>query len=138
MSYIDWQEKFVLGVEPLDQHHRNLVDLINDYHMAVESGLDEELLVRIFTRLRDYAEYHFSVEEALMAQNDFPATASHLAQHKAFTENIGQLESSFVRDHRVSQQVLSYLRNWLVQHILVIDRELAEHVKSHTAGSSPG
>ncbi len=131
VNYIEWQPKFVLNLDPIDQHHMNLVELINDFHTAVENELDEELLIKIFARLREYADYHFRVEEALMVHNDYPETDEHIANHRAFTSNIGRLESHFVKDERVSSQVLVYLKGWLEQHILVIDRQLADHVHAH-------
>ncbi len=130
-KYIVWSPVFELGLEPIDTHHRNLVELINDFHIAVESHLDDEVLVRIFHRLREYGDYHFRVEEAMMIHADFPGAEAHLAAHRSYRENIATLEMNVIRDHRVSQQVLAYLKHWWEQHILVIDREMANHTRAH-------
>ncbi|MCW5828877.1 MAG: hemerythrin family protein [Deltaproteobacteria bacterium] len=130
MSYIVWRPDFDLGIPVLDQHHHNLVALINDFHLSVNRGLDSELCSTIFSRLREYADYHFKVEEALMAHHGYPESPDHIAEHRLFVNNVGRLEKTFAQDPLLTQQVLQYLKQWLEQHILVIDRQLAEHIKA--------
>lgn len=114
----------------MDQHHHNLVALINDFYLSVNRGLDSELRSTIFSRLREYADYHFKVEEALMAYHGYPESPAHIAEHRLFVNNVGRLEKTFAQDPLLAQQVLQYLKQWLEQHILVIDRQLAEHIKT--------
>jgi hemerythrin-like metal-binding protein len=60
-----WNNSFNTGIESIDAQHRQLVKLINllASHMVQQS--DSQTLDSIFTKLTEYAVYHFRTEEAI-------------------------------------------------------------------------
>lgn len=126
MALVDWNDKYLLGIETYDEHHRHLVELLNETYEAVK--LNNRFAVKtILVQLSDYAAYHFSVEEAAMSVAGYPALADHLAAHEEFTRQIGEFTAAVAGEealHRIT--VVVFLRQWLLDHILKADRDLVD------------
>ena len=85
-------------------------------------------LVSILDELKDYTKTHFTHEEEYMESIDYQAIFIQKAQHKAF---IQKLESLNYEDMDENQEgtisdILSFLTDWLVNHIVKLDKLLTE------------
>lgn len=79
-------------------------------------------------RLGTYVIFHFGTEEALMA--GLPHNEEHARQHRqehaAFIDKLTGLRIELSDNGRQTMEALiDYLNEWLYQHILKSDRELA-------------
>ena len=64
MPIVEWEEKYLLGVEQFDAHHKHLVGLLNKvYEMFLLNDVAEGKLQEILDSLAEYANYHFDQEE---------------------------------------------------------------------------
>lgn len=145
-----WTEYFETGFPEIDLQHRGLVDLINEIPGALATGLPgtpypDDLL----SRLRDYAAYHFRMEETLWER--IPRTPpfdhkidQHENEHKAFSEKIAQMDRQLVANRSnpetrkaILSEIVVYLIHWLSHHILEFDREMAVALKALEEGASP-
>jgi diguanylate cyclase (GGDEF)-like protein/hemerythrin-like metal-binding protein len=141
MAAFVWDESFTTHLESVDVQHRRLVDLINRLGDEVIQGDDggPEALTRTFEELRQYAVYHFSDEENLMAQAGLPAdfVALHHQQHVEFVEQLMRMWSSRASNANAAQVLHGFLSAWLSFHILGHDQEMARQVAQLLPGGSP-
>ena len=131
MALFVWQKSYNLGVEIIDEQHKNLVQIINDLDDLLKGSFCSKKLESLFSELVDYTKYHFSTEERLMKTRDYGAARidAHLRQHYQFVQQIQSLHNDAATlDKQEAEWVLKYLTNWLTNHILKVDRHLAEHL----------
>jgi hemerythrin len=119
MTFISWKKEYNTGTEKIDTQHRMLFDIINELHEAKETGKAHDVLDGILSKLIDYTKFHFSAEEALLEELNYPELESHKATHQAFIKQIGtMLESHHNNKCYVEDMLLVLLKKWLVTHIL--------------------
>ena len=122
MSFMEWQGSFALGIEKFDEHHKHLIDLINEIHNEFTSGATIEHLDKVLLTLSDYATYHFASEERWMNLNAYPDLHQHRKEHFSFSNKIAELRDAFINgDPNVSKELLQFLVTWLSNHILDSD-----------------
>jgi hemerythrin len=134
MAFFDWEDRFSVNVAEIDQHHRRLIDLINQLHEAIESCnelatipsvLSElETVASVLTELVDYAKYHFGAEEKYMLEHAYPGYDQHRAEHLKFIERIQAFRQSFDKEKsRLSLDIVEFMIQWWRVHILDSDKK---------------
>lgn len=133
MAIFIWNDDFCLGVEEIDQQHRKLVDIINELHGSMEVGANREQVIALLDDLIDYTHYHFSEEEQFMLSHGYDERnfKSHQASHHKFLQRIKQ-EQRVCHEHpeKVTDKLLDFLVNWILNHILGEDKQMTEDVLS--------
>ena len=125
-----WDQSYDTGIEEIDRDHRGLVKLINDLYEAMQDGSGGALLLPIFSALKHYTETHFDREERFMVDCDAPDQERHFQEHKQMMAKLADLESRHRQgEAAISLQTLTYLRDWLKNHICVVDQAVADHVR---------
>ncbi len=121
---IEWDSSLVLGIKQIDEHHQHLVSLLGKSYNTIMLNDPQAELEVIVKELSEYTAYHFATEERLMTEHDFPRTLSHLLEHAEFSRNIKEFQDMCNKgDSSVAVEILVFLRGWLVNHILKVDRE---------------
>lgn len=132
---IGWSDEFALNLPEIDAQHQVLFGLIDQLWTAIvaRSGRDDQL--RLIGDLEDYAAQHFKEEELFMRANGFPGLAAHKAAHETYVRRIASERASIVSGSpTLSLDLLRFLQDWLVEHIMASDREYARH---YEAGKKP-
>ena len=62
---MSWGPKLILGIDKIDDQHKELVSLINQLHKAMKSKKGRQKSGEILNGLADYTVYHFGHEEEL-------------------------------------------------------------------------
>lgn len=129
MGKFDWNEKLSVGDAQIDADHQGLFALIEELE---RSDLTDGLLVEIIGRLEDYAAGHFAREEALMRRVGFPGYDGHVREHRAFSEWIESVKTTYRRaaesPFQVGDLVNGFLGNWLTRHIMKEDMKFRDFV----------
>jgi hemerythrin-like metal-binding protein len=76
-----------------------------------------------------YVIVHFSTEEKIMEQIQYPKIAEQKEQHAMFTKKV--IEESKKYDSGlpgVPQDLVHFLRDWIISHIAVYDKILADYI----------
>jgi len=138
MSIIEWDKRFELGVKPFDDQHKRLVELLNYLHDNINaSGVTHEDLGAVIVKLADYTTYHFAAEEKTMAHYEYPGLASHREEHAKFCRMVAAFQNDFENNQKdFSLNVLSFIGNWLFDHILLTDTEYCKFIE-HLATAPP-
>lgn len=127
---INWGSQLETGVRAIDLQHEELIEILNDLDAACAgngSG-NPTLLEDVLSRLNTYILFHFGTEEALMADLHQAAShvEAHMQQHRAFVAYIAGMRETAQQDGPAALvSLLTYLQEWLIQHILQTDRTLA-------------
>ena len=101
-----------------DTQHQVLFELID----ALKSST---VNLDIFTRLSTFAENHFILEEAYMAQLNYPKIDEHIAAHNKFRHELASMNHSASEFDTQMREALSiFLREWLTRHVFGIDKDL--------------
>lgn len=122
---IPWDDAYRLGVSEIDEQHCCLFDLLNRTWSALKAGADNQTIFQVMEALEKYTVVHFSAEEDFMRAMSYPRFDYHKAAHDQFITRLGREKASIQRGHMISEDMLHFLKDWLLSHILVVDREYA-------------
>ena len=131
MEFLNWDEKFSVSIQEFDQHHKELIDLLNEVYEKVfhcEDMEDERKLTQeTLTNLLEYIKYHFIAEEALMIKFNYPGYEEHKKKHDYYINEINKI----VNEHKnggvaLSFAVFTILKDWIAIHILVEDKQYSQ------------
>ncbi len=129
MAYIDWDDKFSVDVEGMDNQHKKLFRIANRLHEIIETKDYGDKLSEAFDALINYVKEHFHDEEQLMAEWGFPELESQRKAHKAFAKQLSASFSEFKSGQtKALQDLLDYLEVWLINHILLSDKKYGEFI----------
>lgn len=132
-----WDDSCKTGIAEIDQDHKRLIDLINDLYEAMQDGSGGALLLPIFSALKSYTESHFTKEERYMIECDAPDQQAHFQEHKQMITKLADLESRHRKgEAAISLQTLTFLRDWLKNHICVVDQAMTPHLQDKIAGET--
>lgn len=138
----NWDNKFDTGVDAVDVQHQKLVDIINRLGSISANQTSYAELDAILNELANYTVYHFEAEEKLMKHYaiDEAHQAVHIKAHQHFASQVTQAAKILRSSPDISRQLLTpllkYLTNWLVQHILGLDKRMTQEVLALQAGDS--
>jgi voltage-gated potassium channel len=119
---IVWSDDLSVGVTAIDEEHRTLVLLANEFRQSLSAGRGREEIARVFDKLLDYTVRHFSHEEGLMRKYDYPGMELQVREHRNFTKQVMELNRD--KKYVFPENVSDFLYSWLRHHIMDIDKEL--------------
>jgi hemerythrin len=124
MPFLEWDKSLELGVTQFDEHHKQLVGLLNETYDNFTGGANYETLGAILDKLIDYATYHFAAEEHWMGLNGYDGLPRQREEHDRFSRRVSEIRNDFQKGKsHLSIEVLTFLRNWLIDHILKLDTD---------------
>lgn len=124
MALIIWKKKYSVGVKALDNQHKALIGILNEFHAAMLKGRGESIGGHVLLRLKNYSGEHFPAEERLLESIKFPGLAQHREYHRGFIEKLEEFNSRHEKgDHGMYVSLLYFIRDWQTRHLLQHDRE---------------
>ena len=128
MSMIEWSDIYSVGIPSIDEQHKQLIALINKLNQAMAEGESTSVVADILKGLTEYTRFHFSFEEELLNQYDYPLTKDHQQEHARLIDRVEQFNFDFTQDPggSISLELMHFLTNWLVSHIQGSDRDYSE------------
>jgi len=131
-SNISWKDEFNTGVDEIDDQHKILLNILNESSTKLSSDNSRSLLLDITQDLLAYALYHFETEESLMQQYQYQKTddssmQQHLKEHRGFSQQVVNVREQLLSDQEIDvDELLNFLYQWLINHILKVDKALAK------------
>ena len=77
MPIIEWRDDYQVGAPEIDQEHRELIELINEFHRTVASGAEADWVLEHLGEIHARISGHFALEERLMRDEHYPEYRSH-------------------------------------------------------------
>ena len=130
MPLMEWDKKMSVGVDLLDNDHQKLVKMLNDLYAAMMEGHGKESLGKILDELTAYTKIHFAHEENFFAQTNYPDAASHKKEHDELTRQVVEVQKKYKAGATgtLSIEVMTFLKEWLVKHIMGCDKKYGPHL----------
>lgn len=116
---LKWTELMAIGIDWVDDQHRSLVDLFNQLSRASRTD-DHAACARALHRFLDETRRHFAAEERYLEARGKPVP-HHRADHERMLAELDDLAAA--DGHGLGVLVDHYLRFWVMEHILGIDRQ---------------
>ena len=137
MPIIEWDTRLEIGISSFDEHHKHLVSILNSTYDALICEAPADIVGDFLAELFDYAGYHFVAEESWMKAVGFPRVQEHVEEHNRFTQRLVELAREYrVRESSISLEVLTFLKEWLIGHILISDADYGRFATD--AGTTSG
>ena len=128
-NFFKWNTAFETGITIIDTQHKVIVKTLNElYDIIIEE--DNSKIDNIIIELLNYTDYHFNTEEKLFEKYKFPEETEHKLEHKNFIEKINEKLNKKKSDD-LAMDLLEFLKDWLVDHILVTDQKYAIFFKNN-------
>ena len=129
---ITWREQMSVGIKEIDDDHRQLIAVINDFNFASESRsgqLDEGNMRVILAKLQRYAREHFDREEKLQLGSNYSGYAENKKQHEVLTRQLDEFVHLYADGKlgpakSATTLMNKFLNRWLVDHILKVDLKM--------------
>ena len=132
MPMIAWNDRLSVHVPTIDNEHRELIDILNQLYDAIRAGAARPILSKVLDRLTDYTQFHFTHEESLFTQSDYPDIEPHRLEHANAAAWLNEIRRKY--DEGVSAglslDVVTYLKDWLFDHILGSDRQYIPYLQA--------
>lgn len=127
MALFEWTQEYSVSVQRFDTEHKKLFALISELNDAMCEGRGRFVVARVLHELNEYAHWHFRGEESAMQRAGYAEVGEHVAEHRQFMSKINEFYSGYDGSQTgVTIDVLYFLRDWLLKHILHTDRRYAE------------
>jgi hemerythrin-like metal-binding protein len=124
---IEWTPAFSVNHSSIDEQHKELFSKINKLLNNIGND-DEEGELEILDFLEAYIVTHFSEEETIMKQVDYPHYAAHKVQHTTFIETFKKFKRKYEQNKEghlyLALRIQQKLINWLVHHVGQSDKKL--------------
>ena len=138
MAFMAWNDKLSLDIPAIDQDHKKLLVLANDLYDGIQSGESRAEIAGILVALVHYTQFHFAREEEFFANTGYPDAVAHKREHDEMVVwTLGaQARHKSGSLRAPSLEVMSFLKDWLYDHILGSDHLYAAHLKAHGIADS--
>ena len=129
--FVQWSDSLSVGVKAIDDDHKKLLSMINQLQTAAHYHTDDELVETTLNELVDYTRYHFQREEQMMQEHHYPDYEDHKKQHDLMVAQV----TGFINEYRVDKtrtidQVIVFLKTWLINHINGSDQQYAPYLQN--------
>jgi len=130
MDKIEWDGSLSVGVKVIDEQHKELIQKLKDLSDAFKIGREEDKILKTLDFMIDYTDFHFSAEEKLMAENDYPGLEQQKSQHAEFKSILNHIVEDFEEEgptKALATSINVFLANWLVGHIKGSDQKIGQY-----------
>lgn len=127
MSEFQWTPEHSVGVEQIDQEHREIVLAIQGLELSLNAHESDGRIGAALDKAIRTMVGHFESEERLMAQHDYPGLAGQKLDHELCRMNLMSLDSvPRLRGDSYLMAVPALLYGWWEGHTLTADMQLKD------------
>jgi hemerythrin len=129
MAVFTWNKKFDVGMESIDKQHKHFLDLLNNLDDIIQRNKDDKAVETAINELFNYAAIHFSTEENILDARGYTEVEEQRQEHSLFLTRLKEMEASNQGANRLLMgSVVSFARDWFIQHITVEDQKYARAI----------
>ncbi len=124
-----WREEYNTNIKAMDAHHRELFQTANKLYEEIHSGRNQSVLEDTLNFMIRYTQDHFSQEEKLMEDYDFPEHEVHIKHHVRLIRQVQELKDKYAAgEMRMDMSTVNFLKDWIINHILTEDRKYGPYL----------
>ena len=135
---MQWTKDLSVGVDEIDNQHKELFNRINDLVAAIKQHRCKDEIDGTLKFLEEYAATHFAYEEHAMKDFHYPEYPQHKAHHARYLKNLSELKNEAALPRvKGSSYDLSVTTNqvvvdWIIDHIMKVDRKFGKFLGART------
>ncbi len=129
---LEWDAKYSVGVEEIDNQHKVMFATINELVDAISEAPTREKISRIVEELVAYKKFHFATEEKYFKQFNYAGAEEHIQRHREFSAKLDDLSKQFADDPiQLAFNLVDFLEDWLIYHLMNADQKYKECFHEH-------
>lgn len=135
---LEWREQLSVGNDVIDSDHKRLIEIINQVERSF-GAKDRSKLMLALDSLSQYSEVHFDREEKIASAVGY-IPVPHLHQsHGALLIKLDKIKQGIGEEwsESTADQLIAFLRSWLVDHLLKEDMLLKPALKKYPPDFNP-
>jgi len=129
-TFVTWDSSYNVGIDSVDKQHKHLIYLTNSlYNACLDDKAELDTAFKeVMKELVEYVSFHFKDEERIMEEVNYPGLQEHKQIHQQFIKKILAAVDDYQKGKQfVPNSFVRFLRDWLFNHILVNDKEMAKY-----------
>ncbi len=101
MTLLHWKEEYSVGIEAVDHEHRELIDLVNRLHDALDGPAAKFTVPAFFGDLLKGISAHFALEEKIMRDQAYDQLGPHKADHERLLDDLCDMMQAYEHSEEV-------------------------------------
>jgi hemerythrin-like metal-binding protein len=130
---MEWSDKLLLGVEPIDSEHIELIRQASAFGDALKGIHAKSEIIALLESLVKYAEMHRQNEEGLLLRLKYPHYKKHLSIHESLFDNLYKM-CGFIERNSMNPFTSDFIADttsaWFMDHIRLYDRDIGNYIRS--------
>lgn len=121
-----WSDLYSVGNKIVDNQHKRLFELGN----LLSKDMNAKEIKHIIMELYKYTRVHFTDEEEIMANAEFPELSNHKVYHENLISDLNKVSEKKFDNAETILEFKEFLFDWLIDHILYKDKLFAKYMQS--------
>jgi hemerythrin len=121
-----WNDNMSVGIELIDNQHKNLIILTNQLFEACRRGGDkrEAVFKEVMSRMVEYVSIHFTTEQELFERINYPDGEAHKREHDDLTFKVLESSKEYYGSGKsnIANDLVKFLKDWILSHIAYSDK----------------
>ncbi|WP_346887701.1 hemerythrin family protein [Clostridium sp. UBA1056] len=127
----EMKDEFKTGIEIIDNEHKMLFEIADKiYNLSKNEFIIDKYdrIVNLIEELKGYAALHFRDEEAYMESINYKKMFTQKVDHDNFIKKLNQIDLNDLDANQEDYilELLDFINDWLVSHILEKDKLIAQ------------
>ena len=129
---IVWRNEMSIGVKVIDEDHKELFRIINEFEDCKTRKSAETVAKKLFS----YTNSHFRREEELQIEYQYPLRDQQKEDHESIINDLRALiKSAFIDAKHTDEEIIANLSDlahqWIVGHVIKSDMKMKSFFKTH-------
>lgn len=125
MSLLQWKNEYSVGIESMDDEHREMITLINSTYDKLGSDADPDQIDDCLAEIFNTISMHFALEERIMRNAAYAEFEAHKNDHEELLDRLRDLMDDFYADPATgAKQLEQSLSDWFGGHFSTFDARL--------------
>ena len=126
----NWNDSCLLGIPMIDNQHKKFFVILDNLE-TLNQKQEKSEMHSLINELQNYVIYHFKTEEDLMVKSQSPNIDLHIMEHELFRKKVEEFHHSYYNNNEeLLNEMISFMRKWLIIHISGTDAEYADSIKN--------
>ncbi len=132
MAAINWNDSMSVKIGSIDDQHKKLIEMINDFYDNISKRSNDELILKLVGGMKTYTAMHFTTEEKYMKLYKYPNYEQHKKEHEDFIAKVNALEEKIKKGKTiVSFEITNFIKDWIKKHIQDTDKQYSDFFLKH-------
>ena len=122
-----WRKELEIDGATIDEDHKFLINLINNYELALHIKSKQKLVELSLKTLKHYTIQHFKREEELQRLSFYPFAQAHIHEHQDLIKTLDNITK--MASEKAPEKISELLKDWLINHIIQSDLRMKPYIK---------